>query len=369
MMNRLAHALDMDPVEIRMKNVLRDGVEYITGTPHPPGVTMPQVIEECARQSDYWDETDTGWRKRPNNLSTDPTMKRGVGFAAAYKNIGYSFGFPEQCWATIEIHGKSDIERVVVRAAGAEVGQGSHTAFVQMTAQAVGVPVEKVELIGHDTAETNTSGSASASRMTYMMGNAIHGAAEEAMQRWNDEDRPAIATYQYRPPRTSPLDPQTGEAMPNFAYGYVAEAAEVEVDIETGLIRLVRVVCANDVGKAINPINIEGQIEGAVVQAQGYALLENLVVKDGQILNPFLSTYLIPTVFDIPTEVKSVILEIPSAEGPWGVRGMAEMPFIPLAPAIAAAVYDAVGVWITQIPMTPDVVVRELRKHGVGDFV
>lgn len=369
MMNRLARALDMDPVEIRLKNVLRDGVEYITGTPHPPGVTMPQVIEECARQSDYWDETNAGWRKRPNNLSTDPNIKRGVGFAAAYKNIGYSFGFPEQCWATIEIHGRAEIERVVVRAAGAEVGQGSHTVFVQMAAEAVGVPVEMVELIGHDTAETNTSGSTSASRMTYMMGNAIRGAAEEAMQCWNDEERPAIGTYRYRPPRTSPFDPQTGEAMPNFAYGYVAEAVEVEVDIETGLIRLVRVVCADDVGKAINPINIEGQIEGAVVQAQGYALLENLVVKDGQILNPFLSTYLIPTVFDIPTEVKSVILEIPSAEGPWGARGMAEMPFIPLAPAIAAAVYDAVGVWITQIPMTPDVVVRELRKHGVGDFV
>ena len=148
-----------------------------------------------------------------------------------------------------------------------------------MAAEAVGVPVEKVELIGHDTAETGNSGSASASRMTFMAGNAIKGAAELALQKWQDEERPAIATYQYRPPKTTPYDPETGHAEPNFAYGYMAQFVEVEVDIETGHVDVVRVVSAHDVGKAINPQLIEGQIEGAVVQALGYAMMENLVTQ------------------------------------------------------------------------------------------
>jgi CO/xanthine dehydrogenase Mo-binding subunit len=296
----------------------------------------------------------------------DPARRRGIGFACGFKNIGYSFGFPEQSWATIELHGGAEIEQVIVRAAGADVGQGAHTAFVQMAAEATGVSTEKVRLLTQDTSETKTSGSASASRLTFMTGNAIRGAAEKALQLWQDEERPAKATYQYQPPKTTPYDPETGKSTPNFAYGYVAEAVEVEVDIETGLVQLVRVVCANDVGKIINRTLVEGQVEGAVVQAQGYALMENLISEEGRILNPFLSTYLIPTVVDIPVEVKSVLLEYPNPIGPWGVRGMAEMPFIPLAGAIAAAIHDATGVWIDRIPMTPDVIVEVLRQHGIG---
>jgi CO/xanthine dehydrogenase Mo-binding subunit len=125
-------------------------------------------------------------------------------------------------------------------------------------------------------------------------------------------------------------------------------------------------VSAHDVGKALNPKLIEGQIEGGVIQALGYAVMENLVTKEGRILNPYLSTYLIPTIWDIPKEVKSVILEYGDPRGPWGARGMAEMPFIPLAPAITAAVHDATGVWMDQIPLIPDRVVARLRAHGIG---
>ncbi|MBC7812745.1 MAG: xanthine dehydrogenase family protein molybdopterin-binding subunit, partial [Burkholderiales bacterium] len=153
---------------------------------------------------------------------------------------------------------------------------------------------------------------------------------------------------------------------PNFAYGYVAQAVEIEIDIETGHIHLVRVVSTNDVGRAVNPQLVQGQIEGAVVQAQGYAVMENLISVEGRIRNPYLSTYLIPTVLDVPTEVKSVILEYADPIGPWGARGMAEMPMLPLAPAIAAAIHEATGVWIDTIPFTPDRVVAALRKHGVG---
>ena len=150
--------------------------------------------------------------------------------------------------------------------------------------------------MGHDTAEAPTSGSASASRLTFMAGNAIKGAAEKALEQWKREERPAIATYQYRPPKTTPYDPMTGRSEPNFAYGYVAQAVEVEVDIETGHVRVVRVISTNDVGKAVNPELVKAQIEGCVVQAQGYAIMENLVSVEGKIRNPYLSTYLIPTV-------------------------------------------------------------------------
>jgi CO/xanthine dehydrogenase Mo-binding subunit len=280
--------------------------------------------------------------------------------------VGYSFGFPESCWAGIELHGTTEIERVVLFHSGADVGQGSHTAFSQMAAEAIGVPFEKVQIIASDTATSGSSGSASASRLTFMSGNAIRGAAEVALQKWDSEERPAKGEFMYRPPATTPYDPMTGKSEPNFAYGYVAEAVEVEVDIETGHVQVLKVVCANDVGKAVNPEQVQGQIEGAVVQAHGYSLMEQLVSEEGRIKNPYFSTYLIPTALDVPPEVKSVILEYPDPIGPWGARGMAEMPFLPLAPAIAAAIYDATGVWVNSQPFTPQKVVKALREHGIG---
>jgi len=175
-----------------------------------------------------------------------------------------------------------------------------------------------------------------------------------------------VGTFLYRAPKTTPYDPQTGRSEPNFTYGYVSEAVEVEVDLETGQIQLVSVYCADDVGRAVNPVQVQGQIEGAVVQAMGYAVLEELVVKDGRILNPNLSTYLIPTVLDVPGRVESIVLEHPDPLGPWGARGMAEMPYLPLAPAVAAAVRDATGIWFDEIPLTPQRVVERLREYGLG---
>ncbi len=365
MMNRLAEALGMDPVELRMRNSVREGSILSVGTPLPAGVSMPEVIEHAALES-YWSRGEDGWKRQPVVQPSNPALRRGIGFACGYKNVGYSFGFPEQSWATVEIHGARAIEQVIVRQGAAEVGQGPHTAIVQMTAEAVGVPIQCVKIIAADTAETMTSGSVSASRMTFMAGNAVRGAAKLALEAWNNEDRPAIGRFQYRPPKTTPYDPMTGKSEPNFAYGYVAQAVEVEVDVETGFVRVLRVVNASDVGRAINPQQVQGQIEGAVVQAVGYALMEHLVSIEGKIRNPFLSTYLIPTVLDVPVEVKSVILEYPDPIGPFGARGMAEMPFIPIAPAIAAAVHDATGVHFNEIPLTPDRVVAKLREQGIG---
>jgi CO/xanthine dehydrogenase Mo-binding subunit len=368
-MNKLAEVLKIDPLELRLKNALQEGDLLSVGTPLPKGVSISQVLEQCGLQSGLWERTEAGMQRKPLDPPSVDYKRRGVGIACGFKNVGYSFGFPEQCWATVELYGMGEIDHVVVRTAGADVGQGAHTVFTQMTADAVGVPFEKVQLITADTAETHTSGSASASRLTFMTGNAIRGAAERALTAWQNEERPAKATFQYRPPATTPYDPDTGRAEPNFAYGYVAQAIEVEVDIETGQINVLRVISANDVGRAVNPQLVQGQIEGAVVQAHGYTILENLVSVEGVIKNPYLSTYLIPTALDVPREVKSVVLEYADPIGPWGARGMAEMPFLTVAPAVAAAVYDATGVWIDSIPMTPDRVVKALREHGVGSCV
>jgi len=365
MMNRLADELGIDPITIRLMNSIDEGSITSVGTPLPAGVSMPRVIEKAALES-YWKAENGGWAQAQLEQPANPSLRRGIGFACGYKNVGYSFGFPEQSWATVELFGAVEIEQVIVRHGGADVGQGAHTVMAQMAAEAVGVPLKRVRLLTHDTAETQTAGSASASRMTFMAGNAIKGAAERALEAWKAEERPAKVTYQYRPPKTTMYDPMTGKSEPNFAYGYVAQAVEVEVDIDTGHIYVRRVVSADDVGKAINPQLVQGQIEGAVIQALGYAVMEHLISDKGRIRNPYLSSYLIPTVLDIPIEVKSVILEYADPIGPWGARGMAEMPFIPLGPAIAAAVKDATGVWVDALPLVPDRVVAALRAHGVG---
>ena len=159
------------------------------------------------------------------------------------------------------------------------------------------------------------------------------------------------------------MEKGTGKSEnPNFAYGYVAEVVDLEVDTETGEVTLLKVVCADDVGIALNPQQVEGQIEGAVVQAGGYVMLENFIQQDGMVITDKLSTYLIPTILDIPKQVESLILEFADQKGPFGARGMAEMPYIPLAPAILTAFHQATGVWVDSFPLTPERVLRALGK-------
>ena len=369
--NRLAAKLGMDPVALRLLNCYREGDVGAWGTVVPSVVSIPEVIEACADRA--------GWGDPPNpdlspfsafrSLPPDPSrQRRGRGFACGLKNVGFSFGFPERCEADVELWGDEEVERVVLYHGGAEVGQGAHTALAQMAAEAVGVHVDMVETRYSDTAHTGDSGSASASRMTWMAGNSILGAVEEAQKRWLEGDRPALGSFRFVPPPTETFDPDTGSGELNFAYGWMAEAVEVVVDLDTGHLRVESVVCAVDVGRAVNPALVKGQVEGAVAQAHGYAITERLVTEEGKILNPHLSTYLIPGIGDIPGKVESVILEIPDPRGPWGVRGMAEMPFIPLAPSVSAALFDAVGVWFDEIPLTPAKVAGGLRAKDCPPF-
>lgn len=364
-MTKLGEALGIDQVALRMKNILRDGDLTHTGTPLPEGVTMDRVTEKCAIESG-WQQQGTAWAAPAAPPASAPHKRRGIGFASGYKNVGFSFGAPENSHAIIELHGGTEIEEVILRQAGAEVGQGAHTVMAQMAAEAIGVPLKKVRTVMSDTATSRNSGSASASRLTFMSGNAIRGAAQAALDKWHNEERPAIGEYLYRPPKTTPFHPETGRSEPNYAYGYVAESVDLEVDIETGEVTILNVVCANDVGRAINPQLVQGQIEGAVVQAYGYAVMEHFQMKDGRVTTPYFSNYLIPTVLDVPEQVQSVILEYPDPIGPWGARGMGEMPYLPFAPAVVAAVYNATGIWFNELPLYPERLVKAFRAAGLG---
>ncbi len=359
-MNKLAEALGMDPVALRMKNLLDENTPLTVGSPIPGGISLKTVLEKTARAIG-WTETADGQWVAPQVSGFDG-VARGVGIALGFKNIGFSFGYQENSWARVTLEGAGDIERATLYIAGADVGQGHHTAMAQIAAETLGISLEKVTLRVSDTAITGSSGSASASRLTFMAGNAVRGAAQRALQKWQDEERPADVEYTYLAPKTTPFDPETGQCQPNFAYGYVAEAVDASVDTETGFVTVHRVVCADDVGKAINPQNVVGQIEGAIVQAHGYTVLEDFRVENGQVLTSFFSNYLIPGVYDIPERVDSIIVEDPHPEGPFGARGMAEMPYIIYAPAVTAAVHNATGVWFNEFPLVPERVLRGLGK-------
>ena len=379
-MNKLAAKLGMDPVALRLKNLLHEGSLTVNNTPIPPGCTITDVVQKCARAAEWGGEirdsgleidegrmTDDGGRteaaespisnlQSPSSSIVNPqsSIRHGRGFACGHKNVGFSFGAHETCAATVELYGEREIERAVVYHAGADCGQGAHTVFVQVAAETLGLPVEKIKLVASDTATSGSSGSASASRMTFMASHSIVGASEAALKKWKDEERPAIAHYVYHARPTTAMDPETGEADPNITYGYVAQSAEVEVDSETGQVNVLSLVCADDVGRAVNPQQVTGQIEGAVVQALGWTALENFVQRNGKVLTPHFSTYLIPSVLDVPGEVKSVLVENPDPHGALGIRGMAEMPFLCVAPAVVAAIHDATGVWVNELPVTPE---------------
>ncbi len=361
MVNKLAAALDMDPVELRMRNLAKEGSLQTTGAPYPPGITIREVTKACAEGAG-WAVSPDGWvldRPFAKNDPDQPQIRRGLGLACAHKNIGFSFGYPESCTVGIDLYGGAAIERAVIRHSASEVGMGTHTVITQMAADALGLPMEKIELISSDTAQVKDSGSVSASRMTFFIGNAIKEGAEKALAMWANEERPVHLDHTYIPHQTTVPDPETGKCDPNVSYGYTAQAAEVTVDMETGEVRIEKIYCAIDVGKAINPQQVVGQIQGGLVQSVGYAVMENFVEKNGQVLTPNLSTYLIPTVLDIPEEMNINVLEIPDPRGPWGARGLGEVMNMCLAPAVTAAVYDATGVWFDHFPLVPEEILKE----------
>ncbi|MFL5761195.1 MAG: xanthine dehydrogenase family protein molybdopterin-binding subunit [Thermomicrobiales bacterium] len=375
MVNRLAEALDIDVVDIRRINLYREGSLESTQRPLPEGVSIREVLDACVEESHRrWGDLSPvgrGWSAVPGvgmsyaDRHPAPHLRRGVGLACGIKNVGYSFGFPEQATATVELSGQGDLEEAVVRVGAADVGQGAHTILRQIAAERLGLPTARVRMVTDDSSEAPNAGSASASRMTLMGGRAVSDAAIAALEKWrNTDDLQVDATVQFRPPATTPLDSETGAGIPNYCYGYSAQAVEVEVNLLTGQVQVLTIISAHDVGKAINRQQVEAQIEGCLAQALGYALLENFQVKDGHVLTPYFSTYLLPTSLDMPVEIIPVILELADPNGPYGARGVAEMPLVPFTAAVAAAIHDATGVWLSEQPMTPERMLQGLMAGG-----
>jgi len=358
MVTRLAQALGIDPVEMRRRNIYREGSIEPTQRPLPPGVSALPVLERCVEEA----RKRSGYGEPRQHPA--PQLRRGTGIACGMKNVGYSFGSREQATATVELSGEAELERAEVRVGAADVGQGSHLILRQIAAEVLGLRLEQVSIICNDSSEAPNAGSASASRMTLMGGRAVRDAALAAREQWGSTDDYRVkATAQYRPPATTPLDPVTGAGTPNYCYGYAAQAVEVEVNLLTGQVQVLHIISVHDVGKAINRQQVEGQIEGCLAQALGYTLLEHFQVHDGHILTPYFSTYLLPTVLDMPTEIVPIILELADPNGPYGARGVAEMPLVPFAPAVASAIHDATGVWLTELPMTPERVLEALERQ------
>ncbi len=223
--NKLAEALGMDPVELRLRNCWHEGSIQATRSVVPPGVTIDPVLRRLNDELGMMKD-ESGLRTIHHSsfthssfatsldASTDQRACAARGMACCFKNVGFSLGFRDVCHATVELYGDSQIERAVVRHAAAEVGQGTHTVIAQVAAETLGVPMERIELIVQDTAETGNSGSVSASRMTFMAGNSVKGAAEAALAKWQDEERPAIAHFEYVPRATTPYDHDTGAERP-----------------------------------------------------------------------------------------------------------------------------------------------------------
>ncbi|HEU5348368.1 MAG TPA: xanthine dehydrogenase family protein molybdopterin-binding subunit [Ktedonobacterales bacterium] len=360
MVHRLAEALHLDPIEMRRRNIYREGSLEPTQHPLPVGVSAGAVLERCVQEARERMHYDT---PRPASVATH--LRRGIGIACGIKNVGYSFGYPEQSTATVELQGVAELERAIVRVGAADVGQGAHLTLRQIAAETLGLPLARVTMITDDSALTPNAGSASASRMTLVGGEAVRRACIAAREQWSESEAPvAVATFQFRPSATTRLDPETGAGRPNYCYGYAAQAVEVEVNTLTGQVRVLSIISVHDVGKAINRQQVEGQIEGCLAQALGYALLEHLQVREGHMLTPSLSTYLLPTVLDMPVDVTPIILELADPEGPYGARGVGEMALVPFTAAVAIAIYDATGVWMSQQPMTPERVLAALAQQS-----
>ncbi|KAA3641974.1 MAG: xanthine dehydrogenase family protein molybdopterin-binding subunit [Chloroflexi bacterium] len=355
----IAEALNLDPVTIRLKNCVRDGATIATQSEIPPGVSLPALIEACANELGA-EQKGNGW-EMPIVESEKPHKRRGIGMAAGMKNSGFGWGFPEGSEARVVLHGQADIERVELFTAAADCGQGAHNVLAQVAAEALNVPLEVVETVTSDTATIGDAGPASASRLTIFAGQAVKQAADQALEKWHNEDRPAVGGGRWDAPLTTPPDPETGACFNSITYAYGVQAVEIEVDMETGEIEILNIVAAHDPGRAVNPQQVIGQLQGGIIQAQGWALTENFLSQGGYVQTDRLSTYLIPTSLDAVSEIKFVLLEQPDTIGPYGVRGVGEIGILLLAPALVSALHDATGVWFDRIPLTPERVISGLQ--------
>jgi len=364
-MDRLAEALGIDPVEIRMRNLLDVGDVAVTGNVMTAETGVKETLRQAALAAG-WRYEDQHWIRPDVGLPSAPHKRQGIGMAVGYKNVGYSLGFDDKSSAVVELTlaESGQIARVLVKIAAIEVGQGVLTALAQIAADTLGVDVSKVRLALVDTANTPDAGSSSASRHVFMSGNAVARACRAAREKWGAVLRAetgetkieAEYTFRGRSARaTTPFDPETGQCEPHISYTYATQIALVEVDVETGQTDILKFWSAVDAGTVVNPLTYFGQQAGWVHMGVGYALTENYIQQQGRPRARRFSEYHIPTVLDMPREFESIAVETaPDPQGPFGATGMGETTTLPTAPAILSAIRDATGVWISDLPASPE---------------
>ncbi len=373
-MDKLAEALGMDPVELRLKNLVEEGSVAVTGNVMSHGVGIKQTLIEAAKAAG-WREEDGRWIKPQPGSPSAPYKRRGIGVACAYKNVGYSLGFDDKSKAIVELtlDQSGQVARALVKIGASEVGQGVLTALAQIAAETLGIDLRRVRLAHVDTAEVPDAGSSSASRHVYMSGNAVMRAAQLAKEKWEAALRTESgethveAEYLYRGREgraTTPFDPETGTCEPHISYSYGTQIAEVEVDLETGVVKVLKMYAATDLGKVINPAMVFGQVAGGIQMGLGYALMEEFIQVEGQIKSRKFSQYYTPTVIDMPEELVCINVEVPDPTGPFGATGLGETPTLPTAPAVLNAIHDATGAWVNQLPATPERVLRAIKADG-----
>ncbi|HKE81673.1 MAG TPA: 2-oxo-4-hydroxy-4-carboxy-5-ureidoimidazoline decarboxylase [Solirubrobacteraceae bacterium] len=351
-MDRLAAALGMDPVDLRIANAMTPDSRMPTGQRVGEPAPVAELLQRV-RAMPMPPEQRDGLPGGIANVTHGEGVRRGVGYAVAMKNIGFSEGFDDYSTARVRLSTDDGEPLVEVHTAAAEVGQGIVTVVAQIARTELGV--ERVAVLDADT-RVGSAGSSSASRQTYVTGGAVKAACEAVRERWAaGEPLPIEETVEWRHKPTFPLD-ENGQGDAHVQYAFSAHRAVVDVDTELGLVRVVELATAQEVGKAINPQALEGQIEGGSAQGLGLALMEEIQVRDGKVLNASFTDYLLPTILDMPP-VRIEVLEHADPTAPYGLKGVGEPPNISTPPAIAAALRAATGRELRRIPARPEHIV------------
>ncbi|GHB94514.1 xanthine dehydrogenase subunit D [Streptomyces albogriseolus] len=399
-MDKLAARLGMDPVELRRRNAMEQGTLLPTGQP----VDSPAPVAELLRRvkamplppERQWESSEgADVRQLPGGLSNTTHgegVVRGIGYAVGIKNVGFSEGFDDYSTARVRMEVVGGEPVATVHTAMAEVGQGGVTVHAQIARTELGVA--QVTIHPADT-RVGSAGSTSASRQTYVTGGAIRHACELVREKVLDLGRRKLGSYhpawahaellleggkvvtdggevladlvdvlgdeaveveeEWRHRPTEPFDLRTGQGNGHVQYSFAAHRAVVEVDTELGLVKVIELACAQDVGKALNPLSVVGQIQGGTTQGLGVAVMEEILVdpRTAKVRNPSFTDYLIPTILDTPT-IPVDVLELADDHAPYGLRGVGEAPTLSSTPAVLAAIRAATGLELNRTPVRPE---------------
>jgi xanthine dehydrogenase molybdenum-binding subunit len=393
--DELSRKLNLDPISIRKMNALRLGSVTNTGQILHESVGLIECIEKVEGEL----HQVSGSHPFSARIETEsPHLKRAWGFAVAYKNTGLGGGAPDKASAEVELYADGMFE---VRTSSAEIGQGLVTILQMIVAEEFNLPVSRVRVLLSDTDLTPDGGPTTASRQTYVAGNAARGAAQtlrqaiattlaekydfppdkisfiEGLAQFQDlsipigdvasemksEGHEPRVSYEYWAPETTPLG-ENGDM--HFAYSFAAQAAQVEVNTLTGEVRVLQVIAANDVGKALNPLGLQGQVEGGIVMGVGNVLTEEFIIEDGHVISDRLARYRIPSIVQAPA-VTSIVVEHPTTRGPYGAKGVGELSSIPTTPAVTNAIFNAVGVRIYQLPVNQEYLLEKITEQSLAD--